>query len=158
MIKKRFSSLDNLGPRYGHFSDFDLYNGAKYLANFPKNGKILETRPTHTSFDAELHGLSESAFLFCLRPRILEIFGFKGRKSFKIGLLWHWNCSRLGSKSKNRRLGPPRHTLELSKSLTHLSLAFHRVQNHEPLLEPVENRKNAEKCVGENASPISSEF
>ena len=42
--------------------------------------KFLKARPTHTSFDAELNGLSESALLFCLRPRILEIFGFQGRK------------------------------------------------------------------------------
>ena len=34
-----------MGPRYGHFSDFDLYNGAKYLVIFSKNDKILESLP-----------------------------------------------------------------------------------------------------------------
>ena len=36
--------------------------------------------------------------------------------------------------------------------------SMYMVNKKMPYVDPVENRKNAEKCVGENASPMSSSF
>ena len=110
--------------------------------------KFLKARPTHTSFDAELNGLSESAFLFCLRPRILEIFGFQGRKIVQNWLALTLELLETGIEIEKSASMVTRSFFQAFIITYSFISSMYMVNKKMPYVDPVENRKNAGKCVG----------
>ena len=119
-----FWHLDHLGPRKVDFSDFGPHTGKFYLVIFSKNQKFVQKWPKWGLFCSEF--CTDYCAVVCLglaRTTYAKIA--KNRR--KIGQ----NClaldsifSKLGSKSKNRKIWCTRYAYGLSNTLNHLILSF----------------------------------